>query len=155
MGKVQVVSAFHRQHPGIVNKDNLLFTVEEVNSTTQSKDFATHFDEFLHFGQLHQQHSHRSYNPYTSIISVENGNSNKGTLRQQSNSALAVRDPNICQIQEEGEEMIQAAPQSPIANGGLQDNSLQTPVPRMMNLPTATSSTLQSISKVTSSEKKV
>ena len=64
----------------------------------------------------------------------------------KSNSALAVRDANISQIKEEGEEIINA-PQSPIAAKAA--NSLLTPIPKITNMATATSSTLQSVAKGT------
>ena len=84
---------------------------------------------------------------YASINSVENSN-----RVFKSNSALGVRDANISQIKEEGEETTHA-PQSPVNLKPA--NALMTPVPRVTNLLTATSSTLQSVTKGTSSEKKL
>jgi hypothetical protein len=101
----------------------------------------------LHFGQQQPIHSQRSYNPYASINSVENSN-----RVLKSNSALAVRDANISKIKEEGEE-INNAPKSP--RGAKPAKALLTPIPKLTNMVTATSSTLQSLTKGTSSEKKL
>jgi hypothetical protein len=60
--------------------------VEEVNSTTQSKDFANHLDEFLHFGQLNSQRDklvHASTEDLTSkVVVVDKNHSTASSLKQ-------------------------------------------------------------------------
>jgi len=62
--------------------------VEEVNSTTQSKDFANHLDEFLHFGQLNSQRDklvHASTEDLTSkvvVVGNEKNHSTASSLKQ-------------------------------------------------------------------------